>query len=406
MNIEALLANQVFSGVAGAAIVSAVLFQLRSVPQTIWALLQAQFSATLTVYSEQEAFRQIDLWLGRHPSTQKSRRLALTEWWNQAAAETEYQLTAGDGPHVLWEGRKPVFALKQTHDPTPGGYGRRQTVTLTTIGRDRSVLERILREARTVQDRDVVPVHLWGGHGFQLIERRQRRALETIHLAAGLRDSIVEDAQRFISRRAWYVDRGIPHRRGYLFEGPPGTGKSSMALALAGALHRPIYIINPATVQDDNALQSAINQAGSAVVLIEDIDAVDVSRERPAPAPAYTAAPALARGAGVPDSLPVAAERTGISTSGLLNAIDGVAARDGRILIITTNHAEKLDPALIRPGRVDMRCHFGPAGEAEAAAMFRRFCPDLDERHFLAEIAPELPLSQAELQNRLLRIAA
>jgi chaperone BCS1 len=283
---------------------------------------------------------------------------------------------------------------------------RRQTITLTTIGRDRSHLEQLLADARSVQDRDVVPVHLWSGYGYSLIERRTRRALETVHLAPGLREQIVADAERFVARRGWYVERGIPHRRGYLFEGPPGTGKSTMALALAGALRRPIHIINPATVADDNALQSAINQAGSGVVLIEDIDALDCGRERQKPQPqGYTDAPVPGRGALVA-AAPDQPTMTGITTSGLLNAIDGVAARDGRILIITTNHADKLDAALIRPGRIDMRCHFGPAGESEALAMFRRFCPEQDEAGFMAEIGSELPLSQAELQNRLLRIAA
>lgn len=399
MNLEALLGNQVFAGVAGAAVVSAVLFQLRALPQMLWSLACAQFSATLTVYSEQDAFRQVDLWLGRHPSAAKSRRVALAEWWDQTASQTTFQMTPGEGPHLLWEGRRPVFVHKSVEAPQAGGLGgaRRQTLTITTIGRSRALLERVMEEARTVQDRDVVPVHVWGGHGYELIERRPRRALESIHLADGLREEIVADAKRFCERRAWYVERGIPHRRGYLFEGPPGTGKSSMALALAGELRRSIYIINPAAVRDDNALQAAINQAGSGVVLIEDIDAVDCGRERAPPK-----LQAVAPGSPVNE----AATTTGISTSGLLNAIDGVAARDGRVLVITTNHPDKLDAALIRPGRVDMRCHFGLAGLPEAVAMFRRFCPGADERSFANEIAADLPLSQAELQNRLLRIAA
>jgi hypothetical protein len=402
MNLAALIENQVFAGVAGAAIVSAALFQLRAVPQHLLNLAKSQFTATLTVYSEQEAFRKIELWLGQHPSTQSSRRLALVETWDQLAAETQLQLTAGEGPHLLWEAGRPILANKSTPEPAGGGSGfgpRRQTITLTTLGRDRSLLVRILAEARSVQDRDVVPVHLWSGGGYSLIERRPRRALETVYLAPGLRERIVADAERFVARRAWYVERGIPHRRGYLFEGPPGTGKSTMALALAGALRRPIHIVNPATVSDDNELQTAINQAGSGVVLIEDIDAVDRSQKRVSTPLARSVSPGAA-------SDTADKTQTGITTSGLLNAIDGVAARDGRILIITSNHPDRLDPALIRPGRVDLRCHFGPAGEGEVAAMFRRFWPDEDPAGFLAEVGPELPLTQAELQNRLLARAA
>lgn len=396
MSIDELLGNQVFAGVAGAAVISAVLFQLRTLPQLLWSLLCTQFSATLTVYSEQEAYRQIDLWLGKHPSASKTRRLSLTEWWEQGADRMAMHLTPGEGPHLLWEGREPVFVNKVVEAAAPGAMPgvRRQTITLTTIGRSRSLLERIMDEARSVQDRDVVPIHVWGGHSYQLVERRQRRAVSTIQLPGGLREQILDDAKRFVGRASWYARIGVPHRRGYLFEGPPGTGKSSMALALAGELGRAIYIINPSAVSDDNSLQAALNQAGAGVVLIEDIDAVDCGRERSA----------QLVGPGVPTVAD--ANATGISTSGLLNAIDGVAARDGRILIITSNHPDKLDAALIRPGRVDMRCHFGLAGEEEAREMFRRFCPDGDEEAFIRATRKSLPLSQAELQSRLLRIAA
>lgn len=398
--ITDLLGNQIFAGVAGAAVISAALFQLRALPGLAWSLATNQLTATLTVYSEQEAFRQIDLWLGRHPSAKASRRLALVEWWNQGGQSAEFEMTPGQGSHLLWEGRSPVLVRREVEGGAPAAGGapssgpRRQTLSLTTWGRSRALLERVVADARTVHERDVVPVYVWGHHGYQLVERRPRRRLETVYLADGLGDRIVADARRFIERRGWYEERGIPHRRGYLFEGPPGTGKSSMALAVAGELHRAIYIINPAAMYDDNALQTAVNQAGAGVVLIEDIDAVDVGAQRAPPSQ-----PDAPEAFGAPT-------KTGISTSGLLNAIDGVAARDGRVLIITTNHAERLDPALIRPGRVDMRCHFGLANEAEAIAMHRRLCPERDERAFAAEIAPHLPLSQAELQNRLLRLAA
>lgn len=399
MMLEDLLANSVFTGVAGAAVVSGVLFQVRQVPALAWMMLQAEFSATLTVYSEQEAFRQVDRWLGQHPSAQQSRRLALTEWWDQSASKSEFDMTPGAGPHLLWDGGRPIFVSREVETPQGGGAvgPRRQTITLKTLGRSRSLLTKILDEARTVQDRNVVPVHVWGGHGYELVERRPRRTLDSIYLPRGLRERIVEDAHRFVARRGWYADRGVPHRRGYLFEGPPGTGKSSMALALAGELHRAIYVINPSAVRDDNALQTAINQAGSGVVLIEDIDAVDCGQTRTSTVSAAPAEP-LAQWDRPTE--------TGISMSGLLNAIDGVAARDGRILIITSNHADRLDPALVRPGRVDMRCEFSPAGQEEAVAMLRRFCPEADERAFVREIADQLPLSQAELQNRLLRMAA
>ena len=68
-------------------------------------------------------------------------------------------------------------------------------------------------------------------------------------------------------------------------------------------------------------------------------------------------------------------KRSGVSFSGLLNAIDGVAAQEGRALVMTTNHKEKLDPALIRPGRADVHTELGFVGAATARRLFERFFP-------------------------------
>ncbi|KAK5139031.1 hypothetical protein LTR04_003974, partial [Oleoguttula sp. CCFEE 6159] len=71
--------------------------------------------------------------------------------------------------------------------------------------------------------------------------------------------------------------------------------------------------------------------------------------------------------------------RQGISLSGLLNAIDGVATHEGRVLVMTTNHPEKLDDALIRPGRVDMQVQFGLATRVQTRELFvRRYSSDKD----------------------------
>jgi len=68
-------------------------------------------------------------------------------------------------------------------------------------------------------------------------------------------------------------------------------------------------------------------------------------------------------------------KRSGVSFSGLLNAIDGVAAQEGRALVMTTNHKERLDPALIRPGRADVHAELGLVSAATARRLFERFFP-------------------------------
>jgi len=148
------------------------------------------------------------------------------------------------------------------------------------------------------------------------------------------------------------MDKGVPYRRGYLLHGPPGTGKTSFTQAIAGALKLNICYLNLSNGNmDDDGLNRALNNAPSqSIILLEDIDGIFVARE------------SVNQG-----------RDGGVSFSGLLNALDGVRSQEGRILFMTTNHREKLDPALMRPGRADFHAYLGNASFNQMKGLFLRF---------------------------------
>ncbi|KAJ5827601.1 ATPase AAA-type core [Penicillium robsamsonii] len=180
---------------------------------------------------------------------------------------------------------------------------------------------------------------------------------------------MLKDIEDFLSPQAkvWYETRGIPYRRGYLLYGPPGTGKSSMCFAIAGHLWLDIYTVslNSQKLDEDSLVSLFQRLPKRCIMLLEDVDSAGISQEggwrRKNPETASR----------VGDSHEL--DRADISLSALLNCLDGVAAQEGRILIMTTNHLEKLDPALIRPGRVDKRYHFGFVDIESAKELFRIF---------------------------------
>ena len=151
------------------------------------------------------------------------------------------------------------------------------------------------------------------------------------------------------AEQRWYSRRGIPHRIGHLYYGPPGTGKSSFALALAGKFNLTIYklILSDPNLTDGH-LESLLDDVPDrCILLIEDIDAYEIAKKR-----SYTPMEK-----NVSRSF-TEQKKLKITLSGLLNALDGVTSKDGIFLIMTTNHPENLDEALIRPGRVDKRIAF------------------------------------------------
>ena len=192
---------------------------------------------------------------------------------------------------------------------------------------------------------------------------------------------------------------GIPFRRGYLLYGAPGSGKTSIIHSLAGELGLDIYIISLSKMGlDDASLNSLISSLPErCVAIMEDIDAAfthgltrDVSGtdlEDPRDPSRHRRDHESEddddandkrdnkRGGGDSGS-----SGCKITLSGLLNALDGISAQEGRILFATTNRYHTLDPALTRPGRMDLHVEFRLASRHQARELYKHFyIPNISE---------------------------
>ncbi|CAM0136166.1 unnamed protein product [Umbelopsis sp. WA50703] len=246
-----------------------------------------------------------------------------------------------------------------------------ETITLTTLSRDRDVFTQLLQEAQKMaiakQEGKTVIYTSYGPEWRPFGMPRKRRMLESVILDNGIKERIVEDVKAFIGSGKWYNDRGIPYRRGYLLYGPPGSGKSSFIQSLAGELEYNICILNLSErgLTDDRLNHLLSNVPERSIMLLEDIDAAFAKRKQ--------------------------SDQQGyqsmITFSGLLNALDGVASAEERIVFMTTNHVENLDPALVRPGRIDVKEFLGNASDSQIRGMFLRFYehqPELGEQFLQA----------------------
>ncbi|KAF2732416.1 P-loop containing nucleoside triphosphate hydrolase protein [Polyplosphaeria fusca] len=236
------------------------------------------------------------------------------------------------------------------------------------------------------------------------------RKLDTVDMEEHVKMDLIRDAEDYYKAetKKFYAECGIPYRRGFLFHGPPGTGKSSFSAALAGHLNCDIYMINLSggDITDGRLHSLFLSLPKKCVVVIEDIDSAGIGREQElsevedvrdlarAGSPSFI--PARARGRGKKG----AARPNMVTLSGLLNAIDGNASQEGRLLIMTSNNPDALDEALTRPGRVDKRVHFGYLNEASARSIFMR----LIGRHAVASgsVTPEEAASLSSIFARKL----
>ncbi|KAI9184463.1 hypothetical protein H9P43_003516 [Blastocladiella emersonii ATCC 22665] len=424
-----LAGNPMVTGTIAMTAVAAVLAGARLVSDAALDVLSKRVLAVAEVDSRDEVYSWILEWLAVHTEYGKDcthvavsakPRVRLAEGARRYGDDPEMDGTVvrkddeslrpvyyfpAMGRHFFWhKGRLFCLSRDQAGPRTASGSGLvPETLTITTFATSREPLEDLLREVRkaaAVRDNARTAIYTGDQYGsWRRLYDRPSRPMESVVLDARVKGDLVADAQDFLKSEMWYAEAGLPYRRGYLLSGPPGTGKTSLVTALAGHLELPIYIINLAsTVLDDsNLLELMLETPPRCIMLLEDIHAVFKPSESDVPLAATsggaspvkpdspaegesddegsTTAVATGSSAEPPSGGYTYTHRTlqsKVSFSTLLNILDGVIASEGRLLIMTSN-SPSLDPALLRPGRIDRKIYLGNCTPAMAAGLVRRF---------------------------------
>ncbi|HZQ20321.1 MAG TPA: AAA family ATPase [Terriglobales bacterium] len=355
--------NQFASGGLLLMIIGGISVWLRRVPETIWYWIVRQTTMIITVVDDDAAFVWVKEWFLEQKFLARIRNLDL----DTTVRNERIAMIPAPGKHWFWYGGRPFEVwFSRTENTQERGARRIESLTFRTLGRNRHLLKRFVDDVVSCHvRREGVQSYLYTyNDGWDYVEGYSPRLLESVVLEPGEKELLMEDIALFRKTKNRYQRLGIPYHRGYLFYGPPGTGKTSLVSALAAHCGLSIYIAN-LTEFTDRSLMLAVNQVpANSVLLFEDIDCMKSSQTRTEP----------------PDAKQSASPQNGVTLSGLLNVLDGFHAPNGVLFVMTTNHVDKLDPALLRPGRIDYKLFLGKASDRQKVELYCRFFPDASER--------------------------
>jgi hypothetical protein len=233
--------NEFASGMIASTALAGAAYVLRSVPAKLWRAFLWCGSIQIAVRNYDEtAFDAINKWVGPLCRHRYVRELVLTTSdRDEDYVEDDYRLDIGEGSHFAFYKGRPLIIQRIVHSERSMLYKQSEEVLIRFWFRNRAFVQSTIEDIKAASNKhDGVGIRHWVHEGWAA-PIYKKRALETVVLPGDELERLVDHFQKFVDRRQWYAERGLPYRVSYLFKGVPGCGKSSLILALATHFKRP-----------------------------------------------------------------------------------------------------------------------------------------------------------------------
>lgn len=328
--VQQIQTNHFFNAAALSSILFSIAYYLKALPFRIWARLERYFRYSVTVEQTDEAARALDYYISvKFPNSLRRTEASTVNGQIQYSHENDYIYTwhkyryirIGKVKERLTNASNSDNMFARTYGIS-GMFARNQIKDFLLLAK--KVYEQSIEEEKKNKERIKLYVRdQWGG-----LRSRKVNGKKFDDIFTSGKEEIINDVERFIQRKQLHKRLHIPYKRGYLFYGRPGNGKSAIAYALAEKLKYDIVLLDIADLDNDTFKRVLDAVDSKAVVVFEDIDTIFNGRET------------------------VAGKKLDFGT--FLNALSGISVKEEIITIITTNKLETVDPALLRAGRCDM----------------------------------------------------
>lgn len=275
--------------------------------------------------------------------------------------------------HTIWinvgQGDKKMVAAA---DGEMGAAQNLECIKLSCVGASDplvSILNEVFEEWNN-KALNYIELRYWDSYGSWSAAGRLLKRKETkVIMKDGLLDFFYKDISDWKNSEAWYAEREVPYRRGYVLYGPPGTGKTSLVKHLGAYFCMNVHVLTAGSLNSSSFTRAIRNVSENSIILIEDVDCFFKARTKK--------------------------DATLVDFSTLLNTLDGVVSMENIIVIMTTNNIDDLDAALIRPGRIDKVVEIPLCTTNQAQRLLEKFFPGSTE---IVTVKENL-ISPAEIQE-------
>ena len=327
-------------------------------------LYQTRFHQ-IEFHSSEEIYHKAQLWLFKNKKHCRFSRNHKAIPINDEDEDTEnFILIPGYGSFVLWKRKTPLILISRSKQDKEGVFQLVESMTFSIFTSNLDRITDLFKEINSCTiDNPSKNIRAYMHGYWHTIGLRKHIPYLISHKTR----EVYNDIRHFLSseQKELYQKKNIPYRRGYILHGPPGTGKSNLISYVSEKLTIPIHTITSDVSFSDMLDMFRVLNKEMKIFLIEDIDMSQYGHKR------------LSNGKK--------SNQTGDSSSReedkkegsvfrlFLNLLDGIARYENFIFICTTNKIEKLDKALLRPGRIDKVVGLKYLSAAEQMEYFNRY---------------------------------
>lgn len=395
--------NQFLQAALVAAPATALAYSAKALPMKIYQWFKKIITVEVRFNSDMSDFEAVTRFVTKNILYDKFSRnftYQTERKWDEASEDNvtkHHGLTAGYGTHLGFY-KRHLCLVERSLSESANTDKFKEHLEVTFFTRSKKIVREFAREIAIAAGTNLeefisVPIMTNSNGWWQRMGKLPLRRMDTVFSANDAGNKLVAVIREFEGKKDDHHAKGLPHHLGILLHGEPGCGKSSLIHSVASELQRSIQYLNFGSIEKDKHLMELLagpRDWSKVLLVIEDIDAAGVK---------------INRDKASDDEAAPSEKGSDVTLSTLLNVLDGLLCPDGLVVIATTNHPDRLDPALRRPGRFDQNIELGRLGIVD----FVRMCAMFDVNPDDYDLTGRLPMTGAEMRATIIdptRLAA